>query len=231
MKILLVAGPSQSGSTLLFNMLRILLQMSKHKVDSCWYTLYKEGIYDENADYLIVKCHYFDEELCNDSSYIFLPLRDFRDSALSTNKRYNNLNNEMDFENFIIQEIDQYESWSLYADYVFKYEEYIKDKINHIFEIIYVLNLNENNINITLLLKELDDLHNGKNCPSTDILPNEDYNTLMKDELYKKTLMTKSHNTSNGKIYKYKTDMSKELIDHLNKNKRIRNFLTDHGYE
>jgi hypothetical protein len=201
--------------------------MSNFKVDSCWCSIYKNNL-NTDLDFLIVKCHHFDIDLCNISTQIFLPLRDFRDSALSCNKRYKNLNTLMDFENFILQEIDQYESWEQYASHIFKYENYIEDKINNILEIIHVLGLDK--IDINLLLQELDDLHNGKNCPVTDILPCDEYDLLMTDSLYKRTLMTKSHNTSGGKIYKYKTEMSKDILTHLNNHERIKQFLNDHGY-
>lgn len=230
MKLILIVGPSQSGSTLLFNMVRILLVKYGYTVDACWYTLYKQGAYNTHADVVIVKCHFFDENLCQMSDIILLPLRDFRDSAVSCHKRYHSLNTPHDYATFVLQNIGQFESWLPYATYVFKYEQYMNAKETELKEVGKVLNIEVSQELLTKTLPHLEELHTGTHCPDTDILPQQEYRDLLHTDFYRSTLCTKSHNTSGGKIGKYCTDIPKDCLAEIHSNLIIRTFLKFHGY-
>ena len=228
MKVILIAGPSQSGSTLLFNMVRILLEDEGYTVDSCWHSLYTKGEFDKNIDYLIVKCHFYDEALHRASDMVFLPLRDFRDSAVSCHKRYSNLNTQDDYVSFLLQNIGQFESWKPHATYVFKYESYMAQKQVSLVKVAAKLGIYK--IHIHDVMHELDSLHKGRGCPETDLLPKTEYEQLLELEHYRKTLMTKSHNTSGGQVGKHKTDIPTDILIQIESNETIRKFLTSHGY-
>jgi hypothetical protein len=228
MKVILIVGPSQSGSTLLFNMVRILLEDEGHVVDSCWHSLYTRGEYDKRVDYLIVKCHFYEEALHKASDIVFLPLRDFRDSAVSCQKRYNNLNTPDEYIGFLLQNIGQFESWRPYATYIFKYESYMAQKQVVVVQIAAKLGIYK--IHIHDLMHELDSLHKGMGCPETDLLPKTEYEQLLEIEHYRKTLMTKSHNTSGGQVGKHKTDIPKGTLIYIESNETIRKFLTSNCY-
>lgn len=228
MKVILIAGPSQSGSTLLFNMVRILLEDQGYSVDSCWHSLYTKGEFDKHLDYLIVKCHFYDEALHKASDAIFLPLRDFRDSAVSCHKRYGTLETPEDYVSFLLQNIQQFESWLPHATYVFKYERYMGQKQRALAEV--AAKLGARKIHVNEVLHELDSLHKGQHCPETDILPKTEYEQLLETEHYRKTLMTKSHNTSGGQVGKHKTDIPKPCLVTIESNETIRSFLVENGY-
>lgn len=230
MKVILVVGPSQSGSTLLFNMIRILLKIQGYKVDSCWYTLFKRGDFIKDADFIIVKCHFYDPDLQEQADIVFLPLRDFRDSAVSCHKRYKTLNEPSDYVEFILQDIGQFESWYPHATYIFKYEDYMENKELIMSQVLINFGIPNNAIDYSIVLEELDILHKGIGCPETDILAPEYHDKLVIHDTYRTTLTTKSHNTSGGKVGKYLTDIPFECLQHIESNEIIYNFLKNHGY-
>lgn len=228
MKLVLVAGPSQSGSTLLFNMLRLILEQAGHRVDSCWHGEYTKGNFDKGAEYLVVKCHFYDHDLATVSSAVFLPVRDFRDSAVSCNRRYASLKKPEDYEAFVLQNIAQFESWRRHAMYVFKYEKYAAHRESAVLEV--AARLGIFNARIDNILRSLDSLHAGQGCPETDILPADQRRELLKQDCYKKTLMTRSHNTSGGMVGLHATEVPKKTLQQLESNQTIRSFLTEYGY-
>lgn len=231
MKVVAVVGPRQSGSTLFFNLIRLILASSNHTVDACWIDLYKKGLYKSNVDYLIVKCHDFDEGLNNATSLILLPLRDFRDSAVSFHKRFNNLKTIRDIIGYIHQNIKQYNDWESYASLKVMYENYMVSKEYYIDKIAKWLGVEIRSGVKESILFEIDTLHKGCNCPNHDKGSDEDRMQMaMNDEIYKVTLMTKNHNTSNGSVGKYKIEMPTYAINKINFDTKISSFLIKHRY-
>lgn len=67
---------------------------------------------------------------------------------------------------------------------------------------------------IPSILEKLKELHEGKNCIETDLIPQKDWKALLLDSncTYRTTLMSKSHNTSGGHTRKYITEMPTRLF-------------------
>lgn len=82
MQIIAIVGPMHSGSTLLFNMVRMLLEHAGYRVESCWCSFFERNEYDPSVDFLIVKTHGYIDKLKKAADHIFLTLRDMRDIAI-----------------------------------------------------------------------------------------------------------------------------------------------------
>jgi hypothetical protein len=224
MKIILVCGPEQTGSTLLFNLLNFILKKD-YITDSCWFEDYLNESYNKDCDYLILKIHEYDEHIEKISDYKFLTLRDFRDSLISKlrrlgiktpvykkNKKYN-----LKFiGNYIEHNIDLFNIWFPSCNYVFKYEDYF-DKKRKIIKIIgKILNIDLTNDDLTIIIQNSRELYNSKTISENDDRENE---------LYKKTLLSQNHNTSNGKTKKYLEFFTPEMCDKIiNLNDKIKTF-------
>ncbi|MBA43118.1 MAG: hypothetical protein CMF62_03800 [Magnetococcales bacterium] len=230
MKIISVVGPTQSGSTLLFNLIRFILQ-NFYVIDSCWVESFKKGEYDKNCEYLIVKAHGYDQELKNKSDLIFLPIRDFRDSAISHAKRFGNNsdvykknNNKFNVKFYmknIKDNIELFSKWKEYSNYIFNYEEYTKNNKKIIDEICHKFSLNLNQDQIDTVLKKSVELHKSKNIVKVD-----DPNNI----LYKKTLISQSHNSSGGKINKYKKYFHNKINKLFLNDNKIKAFFKSNKY-
>lgn len=234
MKIISVVGTTQSGSTMVFNLIRICLINAGFKVDSCFITNYEENDYNKSADYLIIKCHEYSEKLFEISSQIFLPVRDVRDCVISWKHRYSR-NEKMSFDELIkhmSKNIDLFNIWLKPTTIILKYEDYVIDKNKYIDNLLEKLGLDKNSIDLEKIFTELDSIHNGENCIETDFLQGNDFYDLhFNNEHYRKTLMTKSHNTSGGKIKKYLTEFSPIILYRIKRNKFILDHLKQLGYE
>ena len=218
MKIYSVVGCTQSGSTLLFNILQLIHDLKKIEYNSSW----ANESYEITKKIVILKIHDFDKshkDLCNK---IFLPIRDFRDAAISAIKRGMSTTNTRSINKHIIKNIKRFNSWEPYADYIFVYEKYMENKELIILEIANKLEIELNNEEIQLILKKIDILYNSNDIPEID-----DFN----NELYKKTLLSKQHNTSNGQSKKYLTFFIKKQNKEILQNKQIYNFLKNQNYD
>lgn len=229
MKVISVVGPTQSGSTMLFNLLRFIY-MDTYKVDSCWVADYIKGNYSE-CDILIVKCHAFREILQKDSDEIFLPIRDLRDCVISTAKRKGLKGQKMPslsikwrigkFIRFIHKNIDYFESWENDATYILKYEDFKADPSKGLKAIANHLSISLTDEDVREVLEKSRSQHKSKQIVKDDDKTNKQY---------KKTLMTQSHNSSGGKIGKYHHFFSTKQLTRLMKDSRIKSFLEKHDY-
>lgn len=81
-KLVIAAGAFRSGSTWLFNAIRLVLNEKSNNIYACWV-----GDYDAskalNCEYVLVKIHSKSEEWCNSAGRIFTIHRDLRDVARS----------------------------------------------------------------------------------------------------------------------------------------------------
>lgn len=232
MKIISIVGPKQTGSTMLFNMIRLCLLNVGFKVDSCFVTNYEANDYNASVDYLIVKCHEFSEILFKNSFIIFLPIRDVRDCAVSWQKRFfKEIPTTEQYINYAIDNIKIFDDWRRVVGFVVKYEDYVSNKYHFIRRIITKLNIQDKTIDIDKIFHELDLIHNGVNCPDTDCLDDEGHRNLQfNNKIYRSTLMTKSHNTSGGRIGKYSTCIPKDILLSMNRHPIIAKHLTSNGY-
>jgi hypothetical protein len=183
------------------------------------YTIYSRFITEinihelpPNYDVYLIKCHDIDIKHLQYYNIIILACRDIRDCAISAYHR----NNKVHMLKYMYENIKLFNKLKNHVTCIFKYEQYCDLAV---MELSKQINLTPEYT--TEIMKEVDDLHKSK-----DIVMNDDMN----DELYKSTLITQSHNTSNGMSKKYLTFFSKTELDKINKNRIIRKFLVDQGY-
>jgi hypothetical protein len=211
---ILVVGPKQCGSTLLFNLLIKLYEQSGKNVKSGWeLNILKLTKMDKTIQVIIDKRHDCKIEILQYYDFVFLPMRHIIDSAISSNKRFNTPYIESCYEN--IQLVDKFIN---YSDFVFKYEKYSLQLVNKIIKFL-TLNIDINTV-ITIMI-ELENMKNSK-----DIVEKDNH----KNKLYRKTLLSKSHNTSGGVINKYIYTLDQSECIKLLNEKTIFNFLVKYKY-
>lgn len=229
-KIIGIVGPTQSGSTMLYNMVRLVYEKSGHSVDSCFITHFYLKDYKQDTDILIVKCHDYDYELDRNHDLLLLPLRDFRDCSLSWKKRYQLDADDTDIINSIINNISRFKCWE-HKSFILRYEDYKLNCYKYLDELLSILGVNLDTIKKEEIIKDVYAIYTNHLNPITDILKEEEsYEKLLQNEEYKKTLTTQSHNTSNGVINKYLIEMNVTLQNKISKNKYISDVLKQFGY-
>lgn len=218
MKKILICGPTQCGSTRVFNLVRLLFEKNNIKVASKW--IHKPSP-DTPHDVLIVKCHDIVPENLKNYECIILPLRDPRDASISHAKRFLNENQQTNLNcyiEFMVQYIHLYRKFKPHAGMVFKYEDYGIESIQRLADTVKV---ETNEAMIQDIMKELDDLHNSK-----DIVKKDNHS----DENYAKTLMSQHHNTSGGQSQKYLSHFTNSQNETILKNNFILTFLKNNNY-
>jgi hypothetical protein len=206
-----VVGTKQSGSTRLFNLLIMLYTHLNKKVYSTYqYCHNKDNLYD----IVINKCHNSPIEDLNNYNFVLSPVRHLFDSAISAIKR----GFQKDYIKACHHNINLFNKFEHKADFVFIYEKYSLDYIKDLCKL---LNINIEDRVLIEIMQKLEDLHNSKTIVKTDNKNNE---------LYKRTLLSQSHNTSGGRINKFLTEMSRETIERLLKDEKINAFLKKLNY-
>jgi hypothetical protein len=212
-----VVGTNQSGSTRLFNLVRLIYEKKGKTVYSG--VLLKKKDINNNYDVFLSKVHDIPLEYMNDYNIKLLPIRNILDASISSVIRFfpDNKENPTVYINSCIYNIYLLNKFKSYVDFIFRYENY---SVYYIKKLCDVLNVNLNNNEILEIMKELDNMHNSK-----DIVKNDD----LSNEIYKKTLLSQNHNTSNGKTNKY-IKLNPKILNEILKNNEILNFLEEHQY-
>ena len=166
---ILISTVPRSGSTLLFNICRLIFNQyyGEDKVYATWWQFYKK---EKEKDHNIVKLHDKDDNLIKWSDKIITTVRDLRYMVASYsdfNKKFNidNKENLCNVCSVFCKLVDLYYKIS---DYIFKYEEYQANKRKVISEIINCLNLDIEKINIDSILVEIEKIKKT-NYASLDI--------------------------------------------------------------
>jgi len=190
---ILICGPTQCGSTRIFNLVRLLFEKQNKTVASKWISAPAPT---HNPDVLVVKCHDTNLDNLKRFKYVILPKRDPRDAAISHAKRFFNpaqSKNISEYILFMVHFIQLYRKFRAHASHIFTYETYSPRTIQ---ELASAIEVPTDIDTIHTIMKELDELHSSK-----DIVKKDNH----KDPLYAKTLMSQSHNTSGGQSQKYRT--------------------------
>lgn len=221
-----VVGTIASGSTRLYNLIRITFERLNYNINSC-FELDKKPVFshnhvvsESNPNQLILKklhdCNYLDIE---NIDFILLPIRHLLDAAISTNKRYNR-----PLEACINDNVYYFTKFRPVAHFIFFYEKYSLEYVKELYTSIenkVGIKINLNDEEILSIIKELDELLFAENLPVIDNGHNP---------VYKKTMLSKHHNTSNGKSNKFLTEMTKEQIKSLLSNKKAYDIIVEQGY-
>lgn len=220
-----IMGTHQSGSTRLFNLVRLIYE-KKGKTVYSRFRVENDDINQLSSKYDIVLCKTHDEdvEYLNCYDIKLLPVRNVLDSALSATSRtiYKKRYKKIDQEFFVrqcIKNINLFYKFKPFSDFVFKYESY---SVNEIEKLCSILNVNLETIEIIEIMKELEDMLNSKNIVEFD-------DFTWKNEKYKTTLLSQDHNTSSGKMNKFVNIAPEQLLNIL-KNDQILKFLKENSY-
>lgn len=221
-----VVGTKGSGSTRLYNLIRITFEKLNYNINTLYeynnkaITTFEHVAKHENPFHLILKkVHDCNLENIKDYNFILLPMRHPFDSAISNNKRW-----KLPYIKCIKDNIFLYNKFKSISDVVFFYEKYSLDYIKQLYasmekKINIRIPISDNDIEKIMI--ELEQLLNSKDLPTKD-----DANA----PFYKMTILSKHHNTSNGKSNKFLEDMTEKEIKTLLNDKAIYNNLMELDY-
>jgi hypothetical protein len=123
MKKIICAGCHRSGSTWLYNAVRLIAKSTGKEVYACFATTYDA---DNPAEIHVVKCHNFHKFL-QDVDLVFTTKRDLRDIAASAHRR--GLITFKDVLPYLHRIINlEYKPWRQYTSLEIPYEELVEDK-------------------------------------------------------------------------------------------------------
>lgn len=221
LKKICIVGTYQTGSTRLFNLVRMIYEKNGKKVYSR-FKIPPEKINKIGNEYDIILCKIHDTKWCDDKNYlqnydiILLPIRNILDSAISAGIRGRNTSTKFYINNCNIN-IDMFNKFVSIADFIFRYENY---NVYNIKKVCAILNINLDNNEIIDIMIQLESMLNSK-----EIVKKDDH----MDAEYHKTLFSQEHNTSNGKTNKF-INLPKKQLDDILKEKNILTFLEEHFY-
>lgn len=217
LKKICIVGTHQTGSTRLFNLVRMIYEKNGKKVYSKW-NITPEEINKIGSKYDIILCkiHDTNKNYLNNYDIILLPIRNILDSAISAGVRRRNTSTEF-YINNCNDNIRLFNKFMSIADFIFRYEYY---NVYNIKKVCATLNINLDNNEIIDIMIQLESMHNSKK-----IVKKDDH----RDAEYRKTLLSQDHNTSNGKTNKF-TNLPKKQLDDILKEKNILTFLEENFY-
>lgn len=202
-----IIGTHQTGSTRVFNLIRLLYESQGKNVYSCWdYQNDKDNKYD----IIVNKIHNCSITDLKKYNIKILPLRNILDSAVSANKRWPRISLYESCHNNILI----FNKFKNFSDFIFVYEKYNLDYIKNFCNNILKIYPSDNSI--IEVMKKLEYMHNRK-----DIVKKDDINC----KEFRKTLYSQSHNTSGGKIDNYKTKIEPKELSKLLNDRTIYYFL------
>ena len=205
MKTCQVVGMSQSGSTLLFNIVRLILNKSETE-----YELTKDHRPStEGVDFYIVS------------------FRDIRDTTTSYYLKYKNCwLSAVESGEKNVKWMKECEALPKKKVLFYRYEDYQDDKIKQVKKLISFLKIKElADGEIKELISEAEGII--QSAPSSKANANQ---TFYKDEVYKETLMLKEHRTINrGKVGGYKDHLSGDQIRVLHE--KFLGWIQQYGYK
>ncbi len=215
MKRIIVAGMTQSGSTLCFNLIRSICECAGKSVYSRG--LFKGHPYDKHtkADVHVLKCHDYKPSILSPpparykvgSSEVILGQddttivcqRDIRDCVASRMRRIQGLGfgspvNRLDTDEQILEYCNNllgpmYQEWSSYFDYRFIYERYVKSSLSVVKELSELVGCPD--IDCKLPIEYTEKLKQNPDLPLIDSV---------KNPIWVSTMMTKAHVTNNGSV-------------------------------
>lgn len=219
LKKICIVGTNQSGSTRLFNLVRMIYEKNGKTVYSRWSITHEEmnKISSNNKhDIILCKIHDTNDNYLKNYDVILLPIRNILDSAISSGVRKKNTSTE-NYINSCNNNIILFNKFKPIADFIFRYEDY---NVSYIKKLCSALNINLDNNDIIDIMIQLESMLN-----STKIVKKDD----PRDAVYRKTLFSQDHNTSNGKTNKF-INLPKKQLDDILKEKNIITFLEDNFY-
>ena len=215
-----VVGMKHSGSTLLWNILKIA---------------YKNLGFPENH---VSKNHTPGQDM-KDNYVIITTYRDVRDTAISGflrfffQKSYNETDDmQYEIQNFGLHKFINYmhENITIFYDSLqgknvnlYKYEDYKSNPVEYITNLFEYLNIYNDVDFVKKTIREAEEIKEDENLE-------KNLNEYQKNLFNRPQLLTKDHNTSGGRSEKYKDFFTKEQNDYILRDRRIHHFLSKYKY-
>lgn len=205
-KFILTAGMSRSGSTLLFNMVRLLCKETGCLVYSTYYRDYQA---DRQCEWTVIKLHGYLDSFHRKADFIFTPRRDMRDAVASAIRIKGIPNTRAAVEAYADKIIRLHHgAWREHSDYEIPYELVIWNKRPHLVNIASVLGID---VDIDRVLEKIDAI---KGNGTEDGYDNE-------------TIMLHNHITD-GRVGSFRDQLSAETVEFLNE--KYSEWLCRYGY-
>jgi hypothetical protein len=206
-KVIVVAGMRHSGSTALFNLLRLSLMQTGVKFISC-YSEYKnciDAIINTDA-FGLIKTHEKREDVAQVADVILTTRRDLRDTVASAVRRkfpmYTKAGSTLNYAEYNRKLHDE---WWNQSDYEFIYEYFMNDPFRTMDEVLDKVGIR--GVDLVKLKQELDDLPTDK---------------------YEVTLLSDSHITDPKHEISYRDTLEADEIRDINE--RHYDWLSRYGY-
>ncbi|WP_417225846.1 hypothetical protein [Amphritea sp.] len=191
-----VAGMRHSGSTALFNILRLAIQSLGVSIESG----YSEHLkFDEKLnskkEVFLIKTHEIRDDIRDISNIVITTVRDLRDSVASAQRRdFDLLNDVGGVVAYAKYNRSLHDSWEQYSDYIFNYESFMRAPREEIRKLLSFLGLADVSVEY---------IHNSiMNLPI---------------DKYEITLLSPEHITDPERLENYKTTLSVKEINIINK--------------
>lgn len=209
-KTVCIVGTHQSGSTRIFNLVRLLFEYNGDSVHSCWNYNFMNS---DEYDVIVSKVHRTEDKYLSNFDVVLLPLRNIIDAGISTQRR---LPNKYIYQSCLLN-IELFNKFKDLSHMVVRYEDY---SIKQIRDISNLLGIEIGIVEIVNIMRELDAMHKSKDIIKDERKP---------DERYKRTLLSQSHNTSGGISNKF-IYLRDNQIKYLFTYPEIVAFMEEHNY-
>lgn len=150
-KIILSAGMPRSGSTWLFNAVRLLLLESGYSIVAKWIDDFNESDLLD-VDICLIKIHQFKPEWIERADFIVYSYRDIRDAIASAERKFD-LKPSLEHAKYLV---DNDYKWKKVAHFVLKYELLLIQKESILKDVSKKLDITVNEHQIKNILNELD---------------------------------------------------------------------------
>lgn len=159
----LVSTVPRSGSTLLFNMCRLLFEKA-HGVENTYANWCQFHQKEKEKKYNVIKIHNRDAEYTNWSNKILTSIRDIRyiiASYADFNKKFK-INDPTNMRNVCKGFLQILDSNCKVSDYIFKYEDYLVDPYKIVSDVTRCLEIPLEKIKPEEIVKQLEKIKNAK---------------------------------------------------------------------
>lgn len=206
-KAIFIVGMRHSGSTALFNIVRIILKKKRVKFTSYYSENEQQKKLRSQSDQLrLIKTHEFRDDHIMDAVAIISARRDIRDTVASASRRkfhlLEKLGGAVEYAKY---NRALHDIWKPYCDYCFVYEEYISDPISSITAVLAFLGVEH------LDPKEI--------FEEIKCLPTDQYDT---------TLLSPTHITDPERKLSFHDTLDSESLAKINSNHAT--WLREYGY-
>lgn len=205
--VILVSGMRHSGSTALFNVLRLGLESQGIPFESGYTEKFDvDSVHQKSKGIFLLKTHEYRDDVAELADFIFTTKRDLRDTVASAVRRQFPLCDRLSPVEYGKYNRQLWEIWSVKGNYEFQYERYIQGPIEVLSDVLNRVGL--------------------EGCDANSIY--REINNLPTDK-YDVTLLSPTHITDPERKLTYRDTLTPEQVALINRNNS--RWLGVHGYE